>query len=293
MRSLLMFLCLTVASMAQGQQPSIEAAQKATLEKPNDAAAWENYGLALLANDKVEAAIEPLQKAVTLGFSAPTGNYNLACAYARLNTPAGKEKAIELVRSVATNPGGGQFAFAADPDLASLRSDERFQQIMNDLRGKKFPCEDHQAHPEYRQLDFWVGEWNVFNTQKQQVGTSSVQSILKDCVVLENWKDMVGGEGKSFNKFNTSLQKWEQFWVQDNGGTTHYTGQLEDGKMMYLAESKTPAGASFLRRLSFTPIAADKVRQFEEISTDGGKTWTVGYDFLYVRKKDSAAAKIQ
>ena len=292
MKSLLILFCLIAAGMAQAPQPSIESAQKVTVEKPNDATAWENYGLALLANDKVAAAIEPLQKAVSLGYQPLTGNYNLACAYARLNTPAGKEKAIELVRTVASSPGGGQFGFAADPDLASLRSDVRFQQIMNDLRGKKFPCEDHQAHPEYRQLDFWVGEWNVFNTQQQQVGTSSVQSILKDCVVFENWKDMVGGEGKSFNKFNTSLQKWEQFWVQDNGGTTHYTGQLEGDKMMYMAESKTPAGASFLRRLSFTPLAPDKVRQFEEISTDGGKTWSVGYDFLYVRKKMSAAANM-
>jgi len=284
MKSLLILCCLLVAGMAQAPQPSLESAQKATVEKPNDAAVWENYGLALLAHDKVEAAIEPLEKAVSLGYQPLTGNYNLACAYARLNTAAGKDKAIELLRSVATAPGGGQFGFNADPDLASLQSDSRFQKIVSDLRAKKFPCEDHATHAEYRQLDFWVGEWNVFDTLKRQVGTSSVQRILKDCVVLENWKDNVGGEGKSFNKYNPSLQKWEQFWVADNGGTTHYTGQLEDGKMMYLAESKTAAGANFLRRLSFTPLATDKVRQFEEISTDGGKTWTVGYDFLYVRK---------
>jgi hypothetical protein len=39
--------------------------------------------------------------------------------------------------------------------------------------------------------------------------------------------------------------------------------------------------------LSFTPLGPDKVRQFEENSSDGGKTWTVGYDFTYVRKKQA------
>jgi hypothetical protein len=29
----------------------------------------------------------------------------------------------------------------------------------------------------------------------------------------------------------------------------------------------------------------DKVRQFSQASTDGGKTWKVEYDFIYTRKK--------
>lgn len=40
-----------------------------------------------------------------------------------------------------------------------------------------------------------------------------------------------------------------------------------------------------MRRLTFTKISEDKVRQFGERSNDGGSTWTVEYDLEYRRKK--------
>jgi hypothetical protein len=39
------------------------------------------------------------------------------------------------------------------------------------------------------------------------------------------------------------------------------------------------------RKLTFTRIDENRVRQLGENSSDGGKTWTVAYDLLYVRKK--------
>jgi hypothetical protein len=44
-------------------------------------------------------------------------------------------------------------------------------------------------------------------------------------------------------------------------------------------------GAPILQRMTFTPIDSATVRQFGETSTDGGKTWTTGYDLFYHRKK--------
>jgi len=40
-----------------------------------------------------------------------------------------------------------------------------------------------------------------------------------------------------------------------------------------------------LSRLTFSKIDENTVRQLTENSTDGGKTWNVGYDFKYTRKK--------
>jgi hypothetical protein len=39
-----------------------------------------------------------------------------------------------------------------------------------------------------------------------------------------------------------------------------------------------------LQKLTFFPISPDTVRQLFESSTDGGKTWTPGFDARYVRK---------
>jgi len=63
----------------------------------------------------------------------------------------------------------------------------------------------------------------------------------------------------------------------------HFAAQ--DGAMRYKGETHTQGGGKILRRLTFFNLGADRVRQFSERSTDGGKTWTVGYDFTYVRKK--------
>ena len=94
---------------------------------------------------------------------------------------------------------------AGDPDLASLAGEPRFQKLVAASQLAAEPCKDAQANPQYRQLDFWVGEWDVFSG-KQKVGESSVQLILKDCVVFENWHGLQGGDGKSLNKYNNVTQ---------------------------------------------------------------------------------------
>jgi len=57
-------------------------------------------------------------------------------------------------------------------------------------------------------------------------------------------------------------------------------------------EGDTPAPNGALgripTRLTFFHISADSVRQFSQVSTDSGKTWTTSYDLMYVRRKGGA-----
>jgi hypothetical protein len=144
------------------------------------------------------------------------------------------------------------------------------------------PC---KSRPEYRQFDFWVGEWDVRNPQGQQAGTNSVQLILGDCVVFENWTGARGGHGKSFNVYNAARGKWQQTWVDNSGSVLELAGEFKDGQMRFTGESVGRGGAKTLERLTFTKLDDDRVRQFWEQSTDGGKTWTVAFDGTYIRKK--------
>ena len=76
--------------------------------------------------------------------------------------------------------------------------------------------------------------------------------------------------------------------IEDNtGNTTEFLrGEGSDGKIIYYADKVTgPKGEVFMRRLSFTKLSADKVRQLGEKSDDAGKTWVVEYDLEYRRKK--------
>ena len=245
---------------------------------PDDAKAWEKLGTDSLQAEKYAAAVEALQKALDKGFPAQIGKYNLACGYARLGE---KQKALDILESLAGT--GVAAGMVNDPDLASLAGEPRFQAMAAAAQRVAEPCKD-PAHPEYRQLDFWVGEWNVFAGQ-QKVGESSVQLILKDCVVFENWRGLAGGSGKSFNKYNNLTNQWEQFWVSDGGTTNYFKGSLVDGAMRYSLEMPGPSGGTLMRHLTFTPLDGGKVRQFSEGSTDGGKTWNTEYDFVYVKKQ--------
>ena len=55
------------------------------------------------------------------------------------------------------------------------------------------PC----SAPEYRQLDFWIGEWDVLNPKGDTVGRSRIERIEGGCAILENYLTAQGYLGKS------------------------------------------------------------------------------------------------
>ena len=106
-------------------------------------------------------------------------------------------------------------------------------------------------------------------------------------MIWENWTSLgTSYFGKSYNIYNASLARWEQFWVDNQGGMIHFFGGLKDGVMNFWTDDMPqPDGKKLRRHLQFFNLGGDKVRQFSQGSTDGGKTWQVEYDFTYVRKK--------
>ncbi len=150
------------------------------------------------------------------------------------------------------------------------------------------PC----SQPEFRQFDFWVGEWEAFGVKGSKAGDSKISLILDSCVILEEWisassQQGITYSGKSFNSFNAATKQWQQTWTDNTGNTTEFLrGEGSDGKIVYYADKVTdPKGKIFMRRLTFTKLSDDKVRQLGERSDDGGTTWATEYDLEYRRKK--------
>ncbi len=144
------------------------------------------------------------------------------------------------------------------------------------------PCKEA---PEFRGMDFWIGEWEVETAQGNPAGKSKIELVLDGCIVLENWTGQNGYAGKSFNLFHRDSSKWEQIWVDNQGQVTRYDGEAKDGNIYYRTESIGPDGKKTLSKMTFFPKGPDQVRQFGERSTDGEATWSVEYDLLYKRKK--------
>ncbi|HYE87943.1 MAG TPA: hypothetical protein VEA16_16380, partial [Vicinamibacterales bacterium] len=95
--------------------------------------------------------------------------------------------------------------------------------------------------PEFRQFDFWVGEWDVRpnpETMKPPAGapapnpnrqpaTNVITKIEGDCVIHEHWNDRQGSTGRSFNIYDRVKQQWHQTWVDNRGGLHSYWGGLK------------------------------------------------------------------
>lgn len=144
------------------------------------------------------------------------------------------------------------------------------------------PCKEA---PEFRGMDFWIGDWDVETEKGKPAGQSRIELVLDGCIVLENWTGQNGYAGKSFNLFHRDSSKWEQIWVDNQGQVTRYEGEAKDGNIFYRTESVGSDGKKTLNRMTFFQKGPGQVRQLGEKSTDGGASWSTEYDLLYKRKK--------
>ncbi len=242
--------------------------------------AWFRLGYSLHSMGKFEEAIPAFQRADAVGFAPQLSKYNIACGYSMTKD---KDKAFEALDKLVQSGYGQVAQLKSDTDFDNLREDPRFNEVLTKADRNARPC---AYKPESRQFDFWKGEWDVKNPQGALVGTSSVQLILGDCVIFENWTGRGGAIGKSFNIYNTAKGKWQQTWVDNSGSVLELFGDFKDNQMRLQGESLAPDGNKLSNRLTFFNQGPDQVRQLWEQSSDGGKTWTVAFDGTYTRRKE-------
>jgi len=138
----------------------------------------------------------------------------------------------------------------------------------------------------HRQFDFWVGEWAVTDRATgRPAGTSHIEKLYGGCVLRENYA--VGNfRGGSLNIYSRDDGSWHQTWMDSTGVFRHFIGGLDNnGRMVMTAEQPhTPqAGKARLGRLTFTANSDGSVRQYSDFSEDGGRHWSLRYDYLYRR----------
>lgn len=286
------------ATFAQVTNPDQQAANAAYMAKDwNKAAAlygnlvqtepknfryWYRLGVAEQSSGHQQKAVEAFEQARSIGMPMVLVGYNIAEAYASLGQG---DKALDALKDAVAQGYGQPEQMTSDPALQSIRADARFNPLVEQAKRNQAPC-NYAA--ENRQFDFWVGDWDVVATQGgTSQGHSHIARELGNCVIWENWTSLGSTyAGKSYNTYNASLKRWEQFWVDNVGGMIHFYGGLKDGVMdFYTDELPQPDGSKLMRHLQFFNLGPDTVRQFSQGSKDNGKTWTVEYDFTYNRVK--------
>lgn len=157
-------------------------------------------------------------------------------------------------------------------------------------QSKPSPC----AGPQYKEFDFWLGDWEVRSPSGQLLGRNRITKRHGGCVVLEEWESASGGSGSSFNVYDQPTKQWHQFWV-DSSGTNWLSsdkqgnpvtlrGGIRDGVMVMTSHPDTlPSIGS--TRATWRPLPDGGLQQTFESSSDGGKTWTVSFDGFYKKAK--------
>jgi ketosteroid isomerase-like protein len=132
--------------------------------------------------------------------------------------------------------------------------------------------------PEYRQFDFWAGDWDVFDVgSPSKVAHVRVDRILDGCVLREDYQATDGHQGQSFTIYDAGRKVWHQSWVTNRGQMLEIEGKVEAGEMVLSGEDHAKGA---LVRGTWTPVTGE-VRETAVTSTDGGKTWKPWFDLMF------------
>jgi hypothetical protein len=146
------------------------------------------------------------------------------------------------------------------------------------------PC---RATDVSRNLDFWVGDWDVY-LGSARAGRDTVERVLDGCGVIERWAGADGPADQGMSLFTYDARKdlWTQYWITGN------TGQPGGIKVKVLrahsptsttfqGEIESQSGVVYYDRTILTSLAGGRVHQQIQTSRDG-IAWRTGFDAIYV-----------
>lgn len=141
---------------------------------------------------------------------------------------------------------------------------------------------------EYHQLDFWIGDWDTFETDAPgglSVARARVEPIVQGCAIHELYEQNDGLVGDSILSYDPVRKQWQQTWVTNRGSIMVLWGNFKDGALILEGEAHLRDGKSVMQRITWK--AQDKdVRESAVLSKDGGKTWTPAFDVLFIKRED-------
>jgi len=161
---------------------------------------------------------------------------------------------------------------------------------------KSPPC----SKPEYRQLDFWVGDWELEFTEPDGSVGKATNRITKDeygsCVISEHFvqpgegpggSDYIGG---SYSIYDTQTNSWRQMWVDNGGNMFDLRGGPVTGQPhVFELVNVEPRGAQkATMRMIWQDITPDSLTwRWQSQNPDG--SWADRWVLRYQRKPSAGA----
>jgi hypothetical protein len=135
--------------------------------------------------------------------------------------------------------------------------------------------------PEYKQFDFWVGDWDAFEAGSTAPSARvQVDRLLDGCVLREQYAGADGHQGQSLSIYDGSRKVWHQSWFTNRGELLVIEGTFQSGEIILSGADRTADGKERRVRGIWKP-EGDGLRETAVTSTDGGRTWKPWFDLVF------------
>jgi len=133
----------------------------------------------------------------------------------------------------------------------------------------------------YQRLAFWVGDWEVVDSNGTHYATQRVRAVIDGCAFTAEWTGRVGDKGLNLSSFDGRTGEWRQVYVSNQvpaplGVAIRRSDPTYGGPgIRFISLIEPPAGELARSRVTIMPLADHRAMQLFEDSKDGGKTWQV------------------
>jgi hypothetical protein len=148
------------------------------------------------------------------------------------------------------------------------------------------PTSPHCGTAEHRQLDFWLGDWDTFETDTPDgpaMARARVEPIAQGCAIHELYVQADGLVGDSILSYDPVRKQWQQTWVTNFGSIMALWGNLKDGALVLEGDVHLRDGKSVMQRITWKTHGRG-VRESAVLSNDGGNTWSPAFDVLFLKR---------
>lgn len=136
---------------------------------------------------------------------------------------------------------------------------------------------------QYHALDFWLGDWDVHeDAGKGPVDAHNrVTAVLGGCALHVEYRQDDGLMGEGYSAYDASRKLWHQTFITNRGGLLVLEGGFQ-GKTLTLEGDKLDKDGKPERIKEVRASQGAGARETGYVSHDGGKTWVLLFDILYL-----------
>jgi len=250
---------------------------------PDNYDALYRKGLSLQYAGKLDQALEVYNFAKTLKNDDIDTLYNIAVIYSKKKNKS--QVLLNLQLAILAGYMSLDVPLSQKEPFAFLKGNPEF----DILEQRALPLNKRTI---YRQFDFILGSWQLFDRNDQPLTSHRVVSKENNgylLTVIMTQKN--GNRATGFNFVDPEDLKWKQIWAQGKGTALKYEGEFRDGKMQFTGKEVDEKGNVVLRRKVYIPVGHNKIEHVIEKSTNGGKSWMKIFDGYWLRITEKPAKK--